>query len=198
MALDGENHWIDSITNELLHCKRRTSSRRKFCIFSYQNLLYGISFCTFGLTKKNEENKRPKGLQRVQNKFGMEFTYCTFLIIESLRFRLNRTLCFYPINNYFFRPYAVLNREVPRSADYEYEYVWVSRILTRWLSVLQRTYWQIEDECEYDVVGRVKLAAPRPLRVSRPLEPYSTCVQAHSRSLRMHFTAEFAPFFTAV
>ena len=24
-----------------------------------------------------------------------------------------------------------INREVPRSADYEYEYVWVSRILTR-------------------------------------------------------------------
>ena len=26
-------------------------------------------------------------------------------------------------------------------------------------------------------------------------QPYSTCVQAHSRSLRIHFTAEFAPFF---
>ena len=26
-------------------------------------------------------------------------------------------------------------------------------------------------------------------------QPYSTCVQAHSRSLRKHFTAEFAPFF---
>ena len=58
-------------------------------------------------------------------------------------------------------------REVPRSADYEYEYVWVSRILTRWLSVPRRTYWQ--NEYEYNVVGRVKLAAPRPLRVPRPL-----------------------------
>ena len=48
---------------------------------------------------------------------------------------------------------------VPRSADYEYEYVWVSRILTRWLSVPRRRYWQNEYEYEYNVVGRVKLAA---------------------------------------
>ena len=48
-------------------------------------------------------------------------------------------------------------REVPRSADYEYEYVWVSRILTRWLSVPRRTYWQNEYEYEYNVVGRLKL-----------------------------------------
>ena len=53
--------------------------------------------------------------------------------------------------------------EVPRSADYEYEYVWVSRILTRWLSVPRRTYWQNEYEYEYNVVERVKLAAPGPL-----------------------------------
>ena len=91
-------------------------------------------------------------------------------------------------------------REVPRLADYEYEYVWVSRILTRWLSVPRRTYWQNEYEYEYNVVGRVNLAAPRPLRPSQGPEatqPYSssTCVQDHSRSLRIHFTAEFAPFF---
>ena len=52
------------------------------------------------------------------------------------------------------------NREVPRSADYEYEYVWVSRILTRWLSVPRRICWQ--NECEYEYifrVGRMKLAA---------------------------------------
>ena len=35
---------------------------------------------------------------------------------------------------------SVVIREVPQSADYEY--VWVSRILTRWLSVPQRTCWQ--------------------------------------------------------
>ena len=60
-------------------------------------------------------------------------------------------------------------REVPRSADFEYEYVWVSRILTRWPSVPRRTYWQNEYEYEYDIVGRMKIAAPRPLRVPRPL-----------------------------
>ena len=51
------------------------------------------------------------------------------------------------------------NSEVPRSADYEYECVWVSRILTRWLSVPRRTCWQ--NEYEYNLVGRnrVKLTA---------------------------------------
>ena len=53
----------------------------------------------------------------------------------------------------------VIIREVPRSADYEY--VWVSCILTCWLFlVLRRTYWQ--NEYEYNVFGLVKLAAPRP------------------------------------
>ena len=62
-------------------------------------------------------------------------------------------------------------REVPRSADYEYEYVWVSRILTRWLSVPRLTYWQNEYEYEYNVVVRVKLVALAHwgLRVPRPL-----------------------------
>ena len=66
-------------------------------------------------------------------------------------------------------------REVPRSANYEYEYVWVSRILTRWLSVPRRSRSsQNEYEYEYNIVGRVKLAVdlPRPLsrtlRVCRP------------------------------
>ena len=70
----------------------------------------------------------------------------------------------------------------------------MSRVLTRWLSVPRRTNWQNEYEYEYNVVGRVKLAAWRPLRVPRPLG-CTLRVQAHSRSLRIHFTAEFAPFF---
>ena len=84
-------------------------------------------------------------------------------------------------------------REVPRSADYEYEYVWVSRILTRWLSVPGRTCWQNEYEYEYNVVGGP--CSPKATQGPEATQPYSTCVQAHSRSLRIHFTAEFAPFF---
>ena len=49
---------------------------------------------------------------------------------------------------------------------------------------------------------RIRIQRRRPSescsRSTEATQPYSTCVQAHSRSLRIHFTAEFAPFFTAV
>ena len=67
------------------------------------------------------------------------------------------------------------------------------------ISVPRRTNWQNEYEYEYNVVGRVKLAAPRHSqsgsRGHSADQPYSACLQAHSRSLRVPFTAEFAPFF---
>ena len=46
---------------------------------------------------------------------------------------------------------------------------------------------------------RIRIQRRRPSETcsgsTEATQPYSTCVQAHSRSLRIHFTAEFAPFF---
>ena len=83
-------------------------------------------------------------------------------------------------------------REVPRSADYEYEYVWVSRILTRWLSVPRRRYWQ--NDYEYNVVGRVKLAVDLPRPLSRTLRVCRPTAVVYEYTLRL----SSRHFFTAV
>ena len=85
-------------------------------------------------------------------------------------------------------------REVPRSADYEYEYVWVSRILTRWLSVPRRRCWQNEYEYEYKVVGRVKLAVDLPRPLSRTLRVCRPTAVVYEYTLRL----SSRHFFTAV
>ena len=80
------------------------------------------------------------------------------------------------------------NREVPRSADYEYEYVWVSRILTN--DVLFRDGHTDKTNTNTNTTPSTGETCS-----TEATQPYSTCVQAHSRSLRIHSTAEFAPFF---
>ena len=82
-------------------------------------------------------------------------------------------------------------REVPRSAAYEYEYVWVSRI------PYTLTFGSATDVLTKRI--RIRIQRRRPSETcsgsTEATQPYSTCVQAHSRSLRIHFTTEFAPFF---